>query len=51
MTMIVDMSKAFDRFWHEGLLFILKRFGFSGKHCGLINTFLKNGNQIAVLIW
>ena len=34
---VPDMSKAFDRVWHEGLLFKLKRLGLSGKYYGLIN--------------
>ena len=43
------MSKAFDRVWHESLLFKLKRFGLSGKYYGLINSFLRNRHQKVVL--
>ena len=39
------MSKAFDKVWHEGLLFKLKRVGVSGKYSGLINSFLRNRHQ------
>ena len=44
-----DMSKAFDRVWHEGLLFELKRLGLSGKYYGLIKSFLRNRHQRVVL--
>ena len=43
------MSKAFDRVWHEGLLFKLKRLGLSGKFNGLINSFLSNRRQRVIL--
>ena len=45
----LDMSKAFDRVWHEGLLFKLKRLGLSGKYYGIINSFLRNRHQRVVL--
>ena len=45
----LDMSKAFDRVWHEGLLFKLKRLGLSGKFYGLINSFLSNRRQRVIL--
>ena len=45
----LDMSKAFDRVWHEGLLFKLKRLGLSGKYYGLIKSFLRNRHQRVVL--
>ena len=38
----LDMSKAFNRVWHEGLLFKFKRLGLSGKYYGLIKSFLRN---------
>ena len=31
----LDMSKAFERVWHEGLLFMLKRLGLCGKYYGI----------------
>ena len=43
------MLNAFDRVWHEGLLFKLKRLGLSGKYYGLINSFLRNRHQRVVL--
>ena len=45
----LDMSKIFDRVWHEDLLFKLKRLGLSGKYYGLINSFLRNRHQRVVL--
>ena len=43
------MLKAFERVWHEGLLFKLKRLGLSGKYYGLINSFLKSRHQRVVV--
>ena len=45
----LDMSKAFDRVWHEGLLFKLKHLGLSGEYYGLIKSFLRNRHQRVVL--
>ena len=38
----VDISKAFDRVWHAGLLHKLKSYGISGQTFGLITSFLSN---------
>ena len=38
----LDISKAFDRFWHAGLLHKLKSDGISGQIFGLISSFLSN---------
>ena len=38
----LDMSKAFDRVWHGGLLHKLKSYGISGQVFGLISSFLRN---------
>ena len=40
--MTLDISKAFDRVWHAGLLYKLKFYGISGQICGLISSFLNN---------
>ena len=37
-----DISKAFDRVWHAGLLQKLKSYGISGQIFGLISSFLSN---------
>ena len=38
----LDISKAFDRVWHAGLLHKLKSYGVSGQIFGLISSFLSN---------
>ena len=46
----LDISKAFDRVWHGGLLFKLKQNGFSGNLLRLIKTFLSDSVQRVTLI-
>ena len=43
------MSKAFDKLWHEGLIFTLKSMGISDTLLELIKSFLKNRFQRVVL--
>ena len=38
----LDISKAFDRVWHAGLLHKLKSYGISGQIFGFISSFLSN---------
>ena len=38
----LDISKAFDRVWHAGLLHKLKSYKISGQIIGLISSFLSN---------
>ena len=38
----LDVSKAFDRVWHAGLLHKLKSYGISGQIFDLISSFLSN---------
>ena len=38
----LDLSKAFDKVWHGGLLYKLKRMEICGKYFGLINSFLSD---------
>ena len=38
----LDISRAFDRVWHAGLLHKLKSYGISGQIFGLISSFLSN---------
>ena len=40
--MALDISKAFDRVWHAGLLHKLKSYGISGQIFALISSFLSN---------
>ena len=44
-----DISKAFDRVWHAGLLHKLKSYGISGQIFGLISSFLSN-RQLQVVL-
>ena len=41
----LDISKAFDRVWHDGLLFKLKQNGVSGNLFQLIKSFLSGRFQ------
>ena len=45
----LDISKAFDRVWHAGLLHKLKSYGISGQIFGLISSFLSNWQLRVVL--
>ena len=45
----LDISKAFDRVWHEGLLYKLKSYGISGPLLILIKLVLTNRFQRVVL--
>ena len=45
----LDISKAFDRVWHAGLLHKLKSYGISGKIFGLTSSFLSNRRLQVVL--
>ena len=47
--MALDISKAFDRIWHAGLLHKLKSYGISGQIFGLISSFLSNRRFRVVL--
>ena len=43
------MSKAFNKVWHEGLLFKLKQNGVDGKLLDLLQNYLKDRKQRVVL--
>ena len=45
----LDISKAFDKVWHEGLIFKLKQNGMSGNLINLLTDFLSNRKQRVVL--
>ena len=45
----LDISKAFDKVWHAGLLHRLRSFGISGQILGLISSFLSNRGLRVVL--
>ena len=48
-TVYLDISKAFDRVWHDGLIYKLKRCGVLGQLLLLIQSFLKDRKQRTVL--
>ena len=45
----LDISKAFDKVCHEGLIFKLKTYGVEGRLIMLLKNYLKNQNQRVVL--
>ena len=45
----LDISKAFDKMWHEVIIHKLKRNGISGNLLSLLTDFLRNKNQIVIL--
>ena len=47
--MFLDISKAFDKVWYEGLLFKLERNGIKGNLLRLIKNYLLNRKQRVVL--
>ena len=48
-SVYLDISKAFDRVWHDGLIYKLKRCGVSGQLLSLIKSFLGDRKQRTVL--
>ena len=48
-SVYLDISKAFDRVWHEGLIYKLKRCGISGNLLLLLKSFLSDRKQRTVL--
>ena len=44
-----DLSKGFDRVWHDGLMYKLKALGICGNFYGLIYSFLSDRQQRVVL--
>ena len=45
----MDISKAFDKVWHDGLIFKLESYGITGPLLGLINSYFANRYQCVVL--
>ena len=45
----MDISKAFDRVWHEGLIYKIKHIGVTGPPLELIQSFLSHRFQRVVL--
>ena len=45
----LDISKAFDKVWHDGLVFELKSYGVEGELLSLLKNYLQNREQRVVL--
>ena len=48
-SVFLDISKAFDKVWHEGLLYKLKSMGISGELYNLLENYLLGRFQRVVL--
>ena len=48
-AVFLDISKAFDKVWHQGLLYKLKQNGISGNLLETLTDFLKDRKQRVVL--
>ena len=48
-NVFLDISNAFDKVWHDGLIFKLKQNGISGNLLNLLSNFLRNRKQRVVL--
>ena len=48
-SVYLDISKAFDKVWHEGLIFKLKQNGIDGNLLILIQNYLRNRKQRVVI--
>ena len=44
-SIYLDISKAFDKVWHAGLIFKLKQNGIQGKMLQILSNFLSNRYQ------
>ena len=48
-SVYLDISKAFDRVWHEGLIFKIRRCSIRGDLLNLLNSFLSERQQRTVI--
>ena len=48
-AIFLDISKAFDKVWHKGLIYKMRQYGFSGNLLALWTDFLSNRKQRVVL--
>ena len=44
-AIFLDISKAFDKVWHKGLIYKLRQYGFTGNLLALLTDFLSNRKQ------
>ena len=45
----LDLSKAFDKVWHDGIIFKLKAYGLEGELLSLLKNYLENRKQRVAL--
>ena len=45
----LDISKAFDKVWHDGIIFKLKAYSVEGELLSLLNNYLENREQRVAL--
>ena len=50
-ALCLDIPEAFDKVWHEGLIFKLKRNGLSGPRFTFLKHCLRERHQRIVFIW
>ena len=50
-AVFLDLSKAFDRVWHRGIIHKLRHSGISGNMLALLNNFLTGRKQKVLLNW
>ena len=48
-SVYLDISKAFDKVWHEGMIFKLKQVGVGGYMLDILTDFLSNRFQRTTL--
>ena len=48
-SVLLDISKAFDKVWHEGLIYKIKSMGISGELLNLLENYLSDRYQMVVL--
>ena len=48
-SVFCNMSKAFDKVWHDGIIFKLKHNGISSNLLNLLSSFLRNRKERVVL--
>ena len=49
ITTLLDTSKAFDKLWHDGLLYKLKAYGIQGELLSPLRNYLQKRKQRVVL--
>ena len=49
IEVFLDISKPFDKVWHEGIIHKLKRNGISGNLLSFLSDFLRNRKQRVIL--